>query len=185
MEPEYWSKRCQEQWLGRLTGEDSSALALLIHAPVPLSALGERRLEDEPADVVVLLEVSASLLQLLLLQIGGHVCHLDVGELGLQVLRVHLCNRGKQREYVIAISISGILPTFWFPVWGATLLTVQILLIDTFFCWFFTNLCIQRHLTLTTVKVVKYHTLETSLTYLSTRISALESDRTKLSALLS
>lgn len=76
-----------------LTGKDGSALALLLHTPVLLATLGERRLEDKAPDVVVPFKVGASFLQLLVLQIRGHVCHLDVGKLGLQVFRVHLSTK--------------------------------------------------------------------------------------------
>lgn len=52
-----------------------------------------RRLEDEAADVVALLEVGLLLRRLLLLEVGLDEGHLDVGELGVQVFRVHLRQR--------------------------------------------------------------------------------------------
>lgn len=72
------------------TGEDGAALALLLHASLLLARLGEGRLEDEAADVVALLEVGLPLLQLLVVQVGRDVGHLDVGVLGVQVFGTHL-----------------------------------------------------------------------------------------------
>lgn len=72
------------------TGEDGAALALLLHASLLLARLGEGRLKDKAADVVALLEVGLPLLQLLVVQVGRDVGHLDVGVLGVQVLGAHL-----------------------------------------------------------------------------------------------
>lgn len=74
----------------RPTGEDGAPLALLLHPPLLLARLGEGRLEDKAPDVVALLEVGLPLLQLLVVQVGRDVGHLDVGVLGVQVLGAHL-----------------------------------------------------------------------------------------------
>lgn len=58
-----------------------------------LARQGVRRLEDEAADVVALLEVGLLLRRLLLLEVRLDEGHLDVGELGVQVFRVHLRQR--------------------------------------------------------------------------------------------
>lgn len=50
----------------------------------------ERRLKYEAVDVVMSLEVRSLLLLLLLIKVGNHVSHLDVGILGVQVFGVHL-----------------------------------------------------------------------------------------------
>ena len=72
------------------TGQHGPSFALLLHATLLLARHGEGRLEDEAPDVVALLEVRLPLLQLLVLQVGRDVGHLDVGVLGVQVLGVHL-----------------------------------------------------------------------------------------------
>ena len=74
----------------RPTGQDGPPLALLLHAALLLPRHGEGHLEHEAADVVAPLEVGPAVCQLLLLQEGAHVGHLDVGERGVQVFGVDL-----------------------------------------------------------------------------------------------
>lgn len=72
------------------TCEHSPPLALLFHTAVLLPRQRVRRLEHEAADVVALLEVGLLLWRLLLLEVRLDEGHLDVGELVVQVFRVHL-----------------------------------------------------------------------------------------------
>lgn len=72
------------------TCEHGPPLALLIHTTVLLARQRVRRLEHEAADVVALLEVGLLLRRFLLLEVRLDKSHLDVGELGVQVFRVHL-----------------------------------------------------------------------------------------------
>lgn len=78
----------------RPTGEDGAPLALLLHPSLLLARLGEGRLKDKAPDVVALLEVGLPLLQLLVVQVGRDMGHLDVGVLGVQVLGAHLRGQG-------------------------------------------------------------------------------------------
>ena len=80
---------------GRPTGEDGPPFALLLHPALLLPRHGEGHLEHEAPDVVALLEVRPAVHQLLLLQEGADVGHLDVGVLGVQVFGVNL---GLERE---------------------------------------------------------------------------------------
>lgn len=77
----------------RPTGQNGASLALLLHVAVLLPRQRERRLEHKAVDVVVPLEVRPLLLLLLLVEVGHHVRHLDVGELGVQVFGIHLVLR--------------------------------------------------------------------------------------------
>ena len=61
------------------TFEDGPPLPLLLGVSPGLAVLGEGRLEHEGVDVVVLLEVGLAVLELGLLEVWGHVGHLDVG----------------------------------------------------------------------------------------------------------
>ena len=81
------------------TGEDGPAFALLLHASLLLPRHGEGHLEHEASDVVALLEVGLPVHQLLVLQVGCDVCHLDVGVLRVQVFGVDLwqINRANQK----------------------------------------------------------------------------------------
>lgn len=72
------------------TGQYGSALALFFHAALLLARDGEGHFEDKAANVVTLLKVRLSVPQLLLLQVGSHVGHLDVCVLGVQVFGVNL-----------------------------------------------------------------------------------------------
>lgn len=73
-----------------LTGQYGASLALLLHVAVFLPRQSERRLEHKAVDVVMPLEIGHFLLLLLLIEVGHHVGHLDVGELWVQVFRVDL-----------------------------------------------------------------------------------------------
>lgn len=80
-------------WIQKVTCEHSPPFALLFHATVLLARQCVRRLEHEAADVVALLEVGLLFWRLLLLKVWLDKGHLDVGELGVQVFRVHLGQR--------------------------------------------------------------------------------------------
>lgn len=73
-----------------LTGQYGASLALLLHVSVFLSRQSKRRLKHEPVDVVMSLKVSPFVTLFFLVKVGHHVCHLDVGELGIQVFRIYL-----------------------------------------------------------------------------------------------
>lgn len=75
---------------GWCTCEHAPPLALLLHATVLLSRQRVRRLKDEAADVVALLEIGLLLWRLLLFEVWLDKGHLDVGKLGVQVFGVHL-----------------------------------------------------------------------------------------------
>lgn len=72
------------------TCQNGAPLALLLHVSVFLPRQCERRLEHEAVDVVMPLEIGHFLLLLLLIEVGHHVGHLDVGKLWVQVLGVDL-----------------------------------------------------------------------------------------------
>lgn len=93
----------------RLTGENGPPFALLIHAALLLPRHRERSLENKAPDVVALLEVGLPVLQLLVLQVGCDVRHLDVGVLGVQVLRVHLRMHRRRcfTQYLDLMAING------------------------------------------------------------------------------
>ena len=74
----------------RRTGKNGPAFALFLHPTLLLPGHGEGRLKDETTDIVALLKVRLPVFQLLVLQVGGHMGHLDVGILRVQVLWVHL-----------------------------------------------------------------------------------------------
>lgn len=50
----------------------------------------ERSLKHKAADVVVSFKVCPFVVLLLFIKVGHHICHLDVGKLGVQVFRIHL-----------------------------------------------------------------------------------------------
>lgn len=83
-------KKPQQKLKEPPTGEDGAPLALLLHPSLLLARLGEGRLEDKAPDVVALLKVGLPLLQLLVVQVGRDVGHLDVGVFGVQVFGAHL-----------------------------------------------------------------------------------------------
>lgn len=72
------------------TCQYGAPLALLLHISVFPPRQGERCLEHEAVDVVMPFEIGHFLLLLLLIEVGHHVGHLDVGELWVQVFRVDL-----------------------------------------------------------------------------------------------
>lgn len=83
------------------TCQDGAPFALLLHSALPLSSLGEGHLEHEAPDVVASLKLRSPLLQLLLVKERGHVGHLDVSKLGIQVLWVNLENNKQHQSQAL------------------------------------------------------------------------------------
>lgn len=80
------------------TFENDPPLALLLYTTVFFARQRVRSLEHKVVDVVALLKVSLLLRCLLFLEVRLDKCHLDVGELGVQVFGVYLWELNHVRE---------------------------------------------------------------------------------------
>lgn len=81
-----------------LTGQYGASLALLLHISMFLPRQSERCLKHKTVDVVMSLKIRPFFLLLFFVEVGHHVRHLDVGELGVQVFRINLFEECQKRN---------------------------------------------------------------------------------------